>query len=167
MANKYYYLTTVLPCLEFGEIFPITRQAFLDECRKWLIPPDFDRLKRVDADDFEAHPDDPSIVKEWKSFDLALREELAEIRKARKNAVRETKPISYRDIFEGSTPLVMEKKIQKRKWDFIEEKEFGYHFDLNILILYFLKLQILERIAVFEEEKGTAVFEELCGVNYE
>ncbi len=70
------------------------------------------------------------------------------------------------DVFEEPTPLLMERKLEKKRWDFIEEKEFGRYFDINTLILYFLKLQILERLSLFEKEKGKARFERLSEVTH-
>ena len=59
------------------------------------------------------------------------------------------------------------KKMTDKEVDiFLEEKEFGYHFDMNTLMLYCLKLQILERLAAFEKEKGKTRFERLAEVRY-
>lgn len=167
MNNKYYYLVSSLPYLKFAEASPITRDEFLSECRKWLSGFDFAKVASVNIDSLDVTPQDAEVIKKWKYFELALRQELATIRKAHKSSLREKIPASLREIFEERTPLLMERSLQKKRWDFIEEEEFGYHFDTNVLMLYFLKLQILERLAVFDQERGKSAFEKLCEVGYE
>lgn len=166
MPNKYYYLVASLAYLEFEKTPPITKSEFLSECKKWLDADDFKKLAGIDISDIEIRPRDLPIIKEWKSFDLALRKGLGEIRETRKKSLHEKIPVRFMDVFEEPTPLLMERKLEKKRWDFIEEKEFGRHFDINALALYFLKIQILERLAVFEEEKGKARFERLSEVTY-
>jgi len=166
MPNKYYYLVASLTYLEFEKAPPITKSEFLSECRKWLDAGDFKKLAEINISNIETNREDPAIIKEWKSFDLTLRRDLGEVRKMRKKSLRETIPNWLMDVFEEPTPLLMERKLEKKRWDFIEEKEFGYHFDINTLILYFLKLQILERLSVFEKEKGKARFERLSEITH-
>ena len=166
MINKYYYLVASLPYLEFAKALPITRDEFLSQSSKWLSPSDFLMLSNIDIKDFKIRTDDPGILKEWKLFDLTLREELAEVRRVKKSSLHTKIPDSVKDIFEEPNPLFMERQIQKDMWDFLDEKEFGYHFDINVLIVYHLKLQVLERMATFNKEKGEAIFSELCEVTY-
>lgn len=164
MPNKYYYLVASLAYLEFEKPLPISREEFLSECKKWLDESDFKKLVGISINDIEIRPEDPAIIKEWKSFDLTLRKDLGEIRRMRKKSLHERIPTRLMDVFDEPTPLLMERKLEKKRWDFIEEKEFGRHFDIDTLVLYFLKLQILERLAAFEEEKGKARFERLSEV---
>ena len=164
MANKYYYLVSSLAYLEFEKLPPITKSEFLNECKKWLGANEFKKLTCISINNIEIHPEDPEVIKDWKAFDRALREDLGEIRKMRKKSVHEKIPSELMGVFDEPTPLLMERKLEKMRWDFIEEKEFGYHFDMNTLILYFLKLQILERLARFDEKKGRARFESLSEV---
>ena len=53
------------------------------------------------------------------------------------------------------------------RWDYLADKELSFLFDINSLILYFLKLQILERIDSFDKDKGERFFYNICEVNYE
>ncbi len=159
MANKYYYLIASLAYLKFGGAPPITREDFLSECMKWLKLPEFKTLMSVDINDIDIAPDDPFIVREWKRFNRTLREGVGRIREVKRGVLHETPPTAFMDIFDEANPLFMERKFEKKRWDFIDEKEFGYHFDVNTLVLYFLKLQILERLTAFDKDKGKAVFE--------
>jgi len=167
MANKYYYLVSSLPLLVLEELHPITSERFVAECEKWLTPDELEIIKNIGLDNYEISPDDPFILRQWKGFDSRLRKALAEVRKMLKVSPQEPVPPFLRDVFKEPTPLAMEQHLAQRRWEFIDEAEFGYHFDLNRLILYYLKLKILERLASFDKEKGKEKFTELCEVGYE
>ena len=137
MSNAYYYLVASLPHLAFGDAPPISRERFLEECAKWLTPSDLARLSK-------------EALEGWKEFDLGFRGEIKEAREAQsKNILGET------------NPLFMEKRFEEARWNFLEDKELGHHFDLEILTIYLLKLRILERLAGFDTEKGKVVFESI------
>jgi len=165
--NKYYYLITALPYLRFDGQLPITREAFLAECGKWLSAQDLDKITAVDKDAFAADEADPAVIAEWKEFDRYLREGLAEIREARKSDARESVPLFFKEILEERTPLLMDTAIENKRWTFLDEKEAWYHFDINFLILYYLKLQVLERLGSFDKGNGIERFDKLCEVLYE
>ena len=61
----------------------------------------------------------------------------------------------------------MEQMIERIRWNFLDSLESGNFFDLNFLVIYFLKIQILERLQSFDKEKGKKVFEAMCEVKYE
>ena len=92
---------------------------------------------------------------------------LAAARRAKKNGEEGKKSPRAGQIMSQETPLDMEMSLEKTRWDFLEEKAHGYFFDLNRLIVYFLQLQILERLDVFDKDKGESFFYELCEVDYE
>lgn len=167
MANKYYYLVASLPYLKFEDGPPLSIGAFFQGCEKWLSDTDLRSLQTLDIEDFTMQPCDSLIVREWKSFDRQLRQGFAQIRDAKKEGRQEKHPVIVQDIMAEQDPLLMEKALARKRWEFIDESELGLHFDLNILQLYYLKLQLLKRLAIFEAEKGKAVFESLCEVKYD
>ena len=166
MANKYYYLISSLPYLDFDKPLTIDREWFLDEAKKWLTDKDLKILKSLDMDNFSVLSSDTDIIKEQKAFEEALRKDLKEARIIRRDNLDEKPPKQIRDVFQKANPLEMEKALLKKRWDFIEEIDLDYHFDLNALILYCMKLMILERLASFNKEDGLHVFENSCEVTY-
>ena len=60
------------------------------------------------------------------------------------------------------TPLDIERKLLFSRWAWIENKEEGHYFDLDFLLMYFIKLQILERLFTFDAQKGKERFMLLC-----
>ena len=162
MPDKYYYLIASLPYLNFNDKMPITEEEFLSECEKWLSEEDFMTIKRVSISDFKINTKDSPVLKKWKEFDFDLRERAAQARKMFLAEAHEKLPPRVKEIFREKNPLEIEKLYELRRWDFIEEAEFGHYFDIGILILYYLKLQILGRLETFDKEKGKVVFEKLC-----
>jgi hypothetical protein len=167
MNNKYYYLVSSLPYLRFGQEPPISKEDFTAECAKWLSSQDAKAVVSADIDIPKIKSGDPDLLKEWKNFDLELKEALAKARKAKRAGEGYKAEGELKNITERENPLLMEKSFERMRWTFLEEKELGYNFDVNRLIIYFLKLQILERLAMFDKDKGETFFHELCEVRYE
>lgn len=162
MHKGYYYLPASLPYLVFERKTPISVSDFISECEKWFSGRDLKLIKNIRMNDTQINPEDPGILKEWKRFNKDLREELAKARHEKKIHAKEPVVTRLVDIFEEKNPLLMEMKYEKIRWDYIEQSEFRYNFDLNWLIIYLLKLQILERLTAFNKEKGIENFEKLC-----
>jgi len=142
MANKYYYLVSSLPYLRFARYAGIGRDRLLSECERWLTPSDLTRL--LDAE---------RNVPRWTGFNKSLKADVVE---------------GHADqVLNQPDPLKMEMAFEKIRWDFLEDLETAYHFDLNWLMVYLLKIGINERLAQFEATKGEAAFKEVCEVAYE
>jgi len=153
-----------LPFLQFDKKPAIARIQFLQEAKKWLNDTDFRNLVRASMDSFTPQAEDTEILKAYKNFEKSLREEIVLTRKASKEGVEfKTFGIIKPSLLEGN-PLEVEKKLLKLRWDFIEAQEKEHFFDLGLVILYFLKLQILERLFTFDKEKGLEAFDSLCEV---
>ena len=166
MQNKYYYLVASLPYLKFGEKPGITSGEFLEECSKWLSPADLALIKKIDISKPLTDGGDTELLSRLKSFDMRARRVLADIRRDIHPTERGLHERA-KEVLGDKNPLDKERAIEKVRWDFSEGEEFKYTFDVNSLILYYIKIQILERLAGFEKEKGQKVFEELCGVQNE
>lgn len=167
MHRKYYYLISSLPYLIFDVKKQIQIEDFLGESEKWLSKKDIKILKDTDSNNLLPGQEDTDIVKEWKRFNTNLREEIKIMRLAQKTHSKEILTENLKNIYEEKNPLLMEKRFEKTRWEFIEQREFLYNFDINALILYFLKLQILERINIFNKADGMKTFEELSEAKYD
>ena len=167
MQGKYYYLVASLPYLKFGDKKFPTRELFLEECRKWLNEAEIRAFSEMNIEDPTPSPGDTDLAGRWKSFDAEIRTILAGIRGGdSRGSLKENIYFSKNNI-EGKDPLAAEKAIEKVRWDFTEGEEYKHMFDADWLTLYWIKIQILERLARFEKEKGKNIFETLCGVKNE
>ena len=66
-----------------------------------------------------------------------------------------------REAAGDSSPLSAEHTQNRARWSFLDDLETGHHFDMEKLVVYFLKLQILDRKDLFNKERGTEKFEKL------
>ncbi|MCF7876871.1 MAG: DUF2764 domain-containing protein [Candidatus Omnitrophica bacterium] len=164
--DKYYYLIAQLPLLKFGEQTYLDKNLFLEEAKKWLSEEEFVKLKEAGIDDLEKRGK-TSFVKEYKEFELALRESLAAYRESKKNRQEyQAGPVLDKKLLQGN-PLEVEKKLFLYRWQKVGHLSQGNIFNLEAVIAYFLKLQILEKVLSFDKEEGTKKFDSLTEVEDE
>ncbi|MCK9243690.1 MAG: DUF2764 family protein [Candidatus Marinimicrobia bacterium] len=158
--DKYYYLIAQLPVLYFGRESALTMEQFLDEAAKWLSLDDFSRLEKVDLQATEINKNDPPIIRQVKDFELELRLELVNWRTAQKKN-RDYKIMTFpANLVREGNPLAVEKNLLLWRWQFLEALEIGHHFDLDFLILYYLRLQILKRLFIFDKKLGREKYQQ-------
>jgi len=164
---EYYYLTATLPYLCFGQEPPFGAEDFVSACGSWLSGRDMGVIEAaargVSGDTVSGN----GMMDAWNTFDAELRGEIARAREAEKKREGGKVPEKLKDILGEEDPLVAEKKLERVRWDFIEDKAGGYYFDVNALAAYGLKLRILERLATFDKDRGENFFYKLCEVNHE
>ncbi|MCF7873470.1 MAG: DUF2764 domain-containing protein [Candidatus Omnitrophica bacterium] len=164
--DKYYYLIAQLPLLKFREQNYLDKNSFLEEAKKWLTKEDFIKLQEADLDDLEKKGKN-RFLQEYKEFELSLRKELAAYRQSKKSK-QEYGPrlILEKKLLEGN-PLEVENKLFFYRWQELSERSKEYVFNLEAVIAYFLKLQILEKVLSFDKKEGTKKFDSLTEVENE
>ena len=55
-------------------------------------------------------------------------------------------------------PLEKEKRLYEARWRYLEELGTNIFFTLESLIVYYLKLQLLEKLEQFDRERGEEKF---------
>ncbi len=165
--SEYYYLAASLPYLKFGEELPITTEGFLYECEKWMEGEDMSAIASALEGELEKKEKAPSVLGQWKSFDLENKERMSEIRKAKKIKKTEGGTKDLEQIFRASNPLMAEEALERKRWDFLDSLHASFQFDINWLVLYALKLKINERLGAFDKDKGENIFYNFCEVIYE
>jgi hypothetical protein len=166
MANQYYYLVASLPYLHFDRKCPISTESFLAECKKWLSEYDMALLTSASINTHNIKPSAALAVKQWAEFDGDLRGEIAAVRKNTQDKRNDKPGLSARMVFEQPHPLLMEQAFEKIRWQFLDSLEAGNFFDINFLVVYFLKLQIMERLAMFDKKTGEKAFQDMYEVEY-
>ena len=164
--DKYYYIIAQLPTLYFERESFLTVEIFLREAKKWMRSGEYRYLSSIDL--FDTSPDqrDPRMWREFKKRETRFRDELAEWRRSRREGKEIKKTAFPVHLVKEGNPLEAEKQLLKYRWEYIEELEKVHHFDLEFLILYFLKLQILRRLALFEKEKGEERYRNVVTADY-
>jgi hypothetical protein len=65
------------------------------------------------------------------------------------------------------SPFRVELNLLQIRWEYLEQNEVGHYFDLTALMIYGLKLQFLERIQDFKQERGQEVLDFIHAQNIE
>lgn len=164
MESRYYvYLISSLPMLHLGAKPPFSFERFLAMCEGLILEKEMEALKELNLTDTDSLIAGHSTLKKWYEFDMALRNELVKIRASRRHldpsrylrADGYTEAHLYQAAFtayRNPSPLEGEKALDQERWRFLEELLQGHYFDFDVLIIYGLKLLLLEKW----EKIGTA-----------
>ena len=159
--DKYYYFSAQLPLLNLEQVEDVPSKGFfLDEAEKWLTKKDLDILSSTDLNVFMLEKKN-SFLKKFCVFECDLRSELSKYRQSQKEDFEYKTNLFPMSFLKEGTPLETEKKLLQFRWAFLSENELGHYSDLEFLIVYYLKLQILWRLASFDKEKGEAEFKDV------
>lgn len=164
MKEQYYYVTTSLPSLSLSEELPIRKDDFLANCEKYLKKTDFNILESVSLFDVEKDEAPLDTVKHFFGWERGIRNALVRLRAeglglepdefVRGEIVDHSQTLLAEEAYNADSPLVAEGILNKARWRYLDELEFGHYFDIERLVIFFIKLQILERISSFDAEEG-------------
>ena len=173
MSEKYYFLSS-LPTLSFKIENPMSLQEFASACSNSVSFEDMELVftATLDVDNTDS---DIKIIKDWFEFELGLKNEIT---KSRANKLSKDPAEYYVEDYSGSTltvraglqtavksavdenPFNAEIALLQYRWDFLEELETVKYFTFDNLVIYYLKLQILNRKALLSSlEKGKVNFD--------
>ena len=172
MKEAYYYLIASLPLLEFGTKTPFTYADFLSICEEQLSSGDLKIIKETRLAPLK-NPDSRCLtLKEWNKFNITLRNEIAKVRTSRqgKDAGRYIRGEDYADPFIVSfaqwivnqdSPLEAEISLDRLRWEKLDDLGKGHYFDIDYLVTYALKLQILARWEQINSSDGMQALQNL------
>ncbi|KHE92702.1 MAG: DUF2764 domain-containing protein [Candidatus Scalindua rubra] len=164
MRDQYYYVITSLPYISLSEGSHIGRDDFLASCKNYLKRTDFEMLGSVSLFYAEEGDMPPGVIRRFFRWERGVRNVLVRLRTKslgresdeliRDEMVDHSQVILAEEAFNANSPLMAEEILNKARWRYLDELEFGHYFDIERLIVYFVKLQILERISSFDVEEG-------------
>lgn len=170
MSGGYYYLVASLPHLKFGAAPRLTPGEFLRRCAAQVSAADYRILAETEL--FQAQPARTglALLDRWHDRERALRNALASERAKRLGAAA-GHPRDFRHdhslaeivryLLALDSPLAADEELDRVRWRFLEELAFGHYFDVEILVVYRLKLRILERRVRFDPVVGAALLDRL------
>ena len=165
---QYYYLVASLPMLSYEYERAPSLDEFLAVCKPLVSPQHLSLLESASATDLEAYSAVCRTLDLWRSWEITLRNELLRLRA--KNRGREAQPhgtgstgtvgpqVIAREAFSQESPLQAEEILNRARWSYLDELESGHYFDIDKILVYALRLQLLERKALFDEQKGREMF---------
>ena len=164
MKEQYYYVITSLPYLSLSEELPIRKDDFLANCEKYLKKTDFDILESVSLFDAEENEVPLDVIRRFFKWETGLRNSLVRLRAeslglepdefVRGEIFDHFQALLAEEAFNADSPLMAEEILNKARWRYLDELEFGHYFNIESLVIFFIKLQILERISSFDAEEG-------------
>ena len=172
MRQAYYFLVASLPSLHWGQWESGSLEYFLTSCQKELSSPDLAAIKNIDLEGDVVVQNANPILRAWAGLNQKLRNEVAQLRakKAGKNPadiIRGTLdegPMIAETVLLASKaqdPLETQKVLDQFRWQWLETWAAGQYFNLEFLLIYALKLKILERYKnISISPKGREVFAE-------
>jgi hypothetical protein len=169
----YYYVIATLPFLSYDFLPSVGVESFLALCEEDLSSSAYSRLLSARLDISEQQEEEvPPFLLPWYRFERTLRNELVRTRASQLGwesdmYLRQGEMITgiediVREVLAQPTPLQAEEMINRARWRKLEELETGHYFDIERLMIIYLKLQLLERKKLFTEELG----QELFGIHY-
>lgn len=164
---SYPYLLASLPHLRFSKPPEISSDEFLERCSDLIDAEAFDMLQGI----FEGRHDDRSpVLNEYNGFRCSLDHEIAQLRNARleRQLPLSTEPMSEapqpqaEEAFGAHNPLEGEMNRLYHLWDRLKQMAGRHFLDQEALVIYALRLRLLERKSRFDAEKGRDRLRELA-----
>lgn len=173
MGQRYFYFAASLPMISgIDSECPMTTETFLNRCGQLLSREDSEVLSLVLAEDGQpvpsAGPQVRRIVEANRDFRNSLvwfravragRDPLDYLRGDRFNdpfwAEIANRALKMANLLEGK------RLIDRTRWQALDDLVMGHFFDLEWIIVYGLKLKILERYQEIRSPKGGQMFNEL------
>ncbi len=157
MPAYYTYLISSLPVLSFSAKIPFSLAEFFVKCSGLIPEAEIKLLCSICCqEDYALSSEAEGVLKKWVNFEVALRNELVRARAARKK-IDPLKFIRLPDYpeaqishvaltaYRSTSILEAEKILDQERWNFLEGLSFGHYFDFDYLLIYALKLKLLER----------------------
>jgi hypothetical protein len=133
-----------------------------DDASKYLSASDFKKFQSINLKNIHQKQFQDSsieVVAQFSKFMYGLKSELKMFRENRKSEEPLGK-INYEFIDDlPNNPLQAEEYLLNLQWQKLDALSIGHYADLSALILYKLKLQVLQRLWQFDAKLGFKVFQ--------
>jgi hypothetical protein len=176
LMKNFYYLVSSLPSLKWNEKAPMSAQNFVSSCLMWLSKEENKLLNDISLmpskTGMKECPSVPSALLQWNDWECALRNGIVHFR-AREKQRSPEKYIAYQknvysgldslvqNSFSSSSPLEKEKILDQARWKKLEELSSLHQFNFEFILIYKLKLLILEKWNLLDKTIGESKFMEI------
>ena len=164
---SYYYLVATLPLLRYEAQSPFDTDSFLEQCKSQVTARDYQTIVSALTGRPSTHP----FLKGWQQFASMVKKELNDQR-SKKLGLSESKyrnegekafriAEAVRQALSNENALDAELSLLALKWNYLDEVAALHYFDVEALLSYAVKLQLLQRKSLFTKEEGNAEFKRL------
>ncbi len=167
MVASYYYYASTLPLLRFDGTPPFSTATFMATAKGQVSGRDYHLLETALANRTSSHP----FIRAWQHHRACLEGELASQRSKRKGYKSELYPHSgdteqlitetVRQALLLDDPLKAELLLLELSWKQLDEQVGLDVFNIEALLGFALKLQLLERKSRFDRVSGNSEFERM------
>ncbi len=167
--TSHVYLVASLPTLLPDRAPSLSVDDFLALCSRHVSSREFDQLAGAQIEDHETPPA-TAVYAAWRAFDADLREQLLLLRAGAlgwdaAEFTRRDRPLPVTDpvraAFEESDPRRAERALFELRWRFLDELDRAHFMRLESLLVYTLKLQLIEQRRAASAERGEQVLDEI------
>ncbi len=162
--SQYYYSVSSLPFLLYNTKVKLTSEEFLNSCVVELSENDYSLLESSSIYSFKESKYRCEVLEKWQNWETSLRNELVKLRSQNLDLDPDKylQDSSYihgsfdraREAFNQESPIEAEEHLNRSRWAYLDELETSHYFDIEKLIIYYLKLQLLERKEKFNKDEG-------------
>ncbi len=167
--KQYYNLPASLPYIDYDTESFLSPAEFCEQCEPWLTPSDLTVIQGLAKEgglaDFLDHLE--RVLPEYASYERGLRTALAQTRaqKLQRDYFAPSGVSTGGEIerdtveaFAQPDALQREMVLDRRRWAKLDELAVGHIFDIIFLVVYGLKLRLLQRKTSFTRQKGSENF---------
>ena len=169
--SQYYYFVASLPILALDIKPPLSLSDFLQSCEQHLSSEDYSLIRAIILNENISSESASGVFGRWVQFNHRLRNQLAVFRakKFNKDPAKYIRgefeedyhlTVMISDASRSSDPLTAEKFLDRARWAFLDELATGYYFEFEAVMIYGLKLQMLERYQEIGSPKGRELSQE-------
>lgn len=168
MATDFYYFISSLPLLRLGETPPLDSAAFLGRCGVELSAAQLERVVRATlAPPPGEMPGAAETERRWQAWENYVRHTGVRVRAARlkldpgpwlrpDSDVFPSQTREIEEILAKDDPAERELALDEMRWRRLDELASGHMFDVDALVIYRLRLLLVEKWTALAPETGRA-----------
>ena len=172
MTREYYYFAASLPMVNFDSHPPFSVDEFLENCQRLLVHEDYLAMREALVESCEASSCKSSTFRTVQEFYRQFTNIITVYRAGRAN--KDALDFIKGDLVSNAqlNEIVQqaakqdnlyeaEKIIDQAKWNYLDGILSGHYYDFSFLLVYGLKLKILERYELLRSTKGSEIYQEI------
>ena len=169
---EYIYFCTSLPSLSYGMEPPLSSENFLQSASTNISTADFEKLSDLDFGQASRRVLNSGFFSDYYAWEVALRNQVMMQRlkmigqrggaaKPRSGAAGSAMMAAAVEQILQQGPFAIERGLDQLRWAKLDELCGARLFDMVFLACYLLKLKILERSALWQQDAGKELYEKV------
>jgi hypothetical protein len=165
-----YYIQSSLPAISLWEKPEIDIETFLSRCSDWLNQKETEILTSANIAPTANQEHGNITITKWNNWETCLRNRIAKYRSNKLNIDATVYLKEEKDYFSeldrivqeamaAPNPYEKEKMLDEQRWHYLTSLEARHFFDIDLLCIYKIKLQLCEKWLNRNKDNGRDNFE--------